>query len=106
MSQHRELSWTQNKKAAEQKVDGMYKTYQISKQDDTLHVVNFHCNKAMFDSIHRDLLHNREIKKLDHLRQALNFHSLIHLRHLEKQKVKIFQAQRKVSTIKQKRVVQ
>jgi hypothetical protein len=41
----------------------------------------------MFHSINRNLLHGKEIKKWDHLRQTLNFHYLIHLRHLKKKYV-------------------
>lgn len=61
----------------------MILTHQITKYNSTLHMVNFHCNKIMFDSIYRELLYSREIEKWNHLGQTLNFHCLKNLRHLE-----------------------
>lgn len=57
--------------------------YRSAKQYNMLHMVNFHSYEIMFHSINRNLLNSREIKKWDHLRQTLNFHGLIHLRHLK-----------------------
>ena len=45
---------------------GTRTTYRVTKCNNTLHVVNFHCKEIMFDCIDRDFLHSRKFKKGDH----------------------------------------